>query len=355
MSQQRLTDNMLQEWGTRLFYGMPAKGKKTKGGTLIGAAVGAASQASQTSGASQVSAASVRNLVRSAVRPKAQQVMVKITGGGRGMKAVAAHFRYIGRQGKPEVGGKGQSLQLEDENGNKLTGAKAIEDLQYDWRMAGSYLPDESPRREVFNIMLSMPAGTPPQHVRDAARAFAKETFEGHKYVFVLHEDTNSPHVHLAVRGERNDGHRLNPRKADLQRWRERFAARLQDRGVSAVATRASTRGVTTAPRRIWQARVGSDGRGRSSEGRVDMPRVRSLESVQQSKRNALEAWEHIAKALVSSPDKPDQALALEVVRYVSSEFSIPMPGRAVDRAPTRTSTQAPTRPPTRGGDEPSR
>ena len=344
MSQQRLTDNLLQEWGTRLFYGMPPKGKKTKGGTLIAAAAGAAVPASQAS------VASVRNLVRSAVHPKAQQVMVKITGGGRGMKAVAAHFRYIGRQGKPEVGGKGQSLQLEDENGNKLTGAKAIEDLQYDWRMAGSYLPDESPRREVFNIMLSMPAGTPPEHVRDAARAFAKETFEGHKYVFVLHEDTNSPHVHLAVRGERNDGHRLNPRKADLQRWRERFAARLQDRGVNAVATRASTRGVTTAPRRIWQARVGSDGRGR-----VDMPRGRSIESVQQSKRNALEAWEHIAKALVSSPDKSDQALALEVVRYVSDEFRIPMPGRAVDRAPTRTSTQAPPRSPTRGGDEPSR
>ena len=343
MSQQRLTDNMLQEWGTRLFYGMPAKGKKTRGGTLIGAAVGAASLASQPS---QANVATVRNLVRSAVRPKAQQVMVKITGGGRGMKAVAAHFRYIGRQGKPEVGGKGQSLQLEDESGNKLTGAKAIEDLQYDWRMAGSYLPDESPRREVFNIMLSMPAGTPPEHVRDAARAFANETFEGHKYVFVLHQDTNSPHVHLAVRGERNDGHRLNPRKADLQRWRERFAARLQDRGVNAVATRASTRGVTTAPRRIWQARVGSDGRGR-----VDVPRGRSIESVQQSKRTALEAWEHIAKALVSSPDKSDQALALEVVRYVSSEFSIPMPGRAVDRSPTR----APTRAPTRGGDEPSR
>ena len=37
--------------------------------------------------------------------------MVKITGGGRGMKAIAAHFRYIGRQGKEEVGGKGGPSQ----------------------------------------------------------------------------------------------------------------------------------------------------------------------------------------------------------------------------------------------------
>ncbi len=43
----------------------------------------------------------------------------------------------------------------------------------------------------------------------------------------MLHEDTNSPHVHLAVRVERMDGVRLNPRPTDLRRWRERFAANL--------------------------------------------------------------------------------------------------------------------------------
>ena len=104
---------------------------------------------------------------------------------------------------------------------------KGIEGLQYDWQRAGGFIPDESHRREVFNIVLSMPGGTPADQVRDAAKAFAKETFEGHKYVFALHDDTDSPHVHLAVRAERMDGYRLNPRKADLQRWRERFAARL--------------------------------------------------------------------------------------------------------------------------------
>lgn len=322
MTQKRLADNMLQEWGTRLFYGMPAKGKKTKGGTLIVAAAGAVSL---------VSARTVRGFVRSAVQPRAKQVVVKISGGGKGMKAVAAHFRYIARQGKPEVGGKGKTLELEDERGNKLTGADAIRDLQYDWRMAGSYIPDESHRKEAFNIVLSMPAGTDAKMVLDSVRAFAKETFEGHKYVFVLHDDTDSPHVHLAVRAERNDGHRLNPRKSDLQQWRERFAARLQDRGVSAVATRASTRGVSIAPRPLWQARVGQDGRGR-----VERPRARSAASVDKSRRDALEAWENIAKALVSSPEKSDQALALEVVKYVGREFHVPVKARPIDRSQDR-------------------
>ena len=39
---------------------------------------------------------------------RAPQVMVKVTGGGRGMKAIAAHFRYISKNGR---------LEIEDERG----------------------------------------------------------------------------------------------------------------------------------------------------------------------------------------------------------------------------------------------
>jgi hypothetical protein len=80
LSQPPTVDHMLQEWGTRLFYGTPAKGKKSPEGKLI---VGAATVASTL-----VSAAKVRNFVRMAVRPKAKQVVVKISGGGKGMLAV---------------------------------------------------------------------------------------------------------------------------------------------------------------------------------------------------------------------------------------------------------------------------
>ncbi|WP_245288440.1 hypothetical protein [Bradyrhizobium sp. WSM4349] len=40
-----------------------------------------------------------------------------------------------------------------------------------------------------------------------------------------------------------NDGKRLNPRKADLQAWRERFAGELRLRGIAAEATPRRTRG----------------------------------------------------------------------------------------------------------------
>ena len=294
------TDGMLQEWGTRLFHGMPKKAKRGGGGMAL----------------LLMSAGSVRSQVRAAVRPHAKQVVVKITGGGRGMKAVAAHFRYISRLGKNEVGGKGQTLDMEDENGDKLRGADAVKDLQYDWQIAGGYIPEESNRREAFNMILSMPEGTPGRQVLDAAREFARETFEGHKYVFALHDDTASPHVHLTVRAEGMDGVRLNPRKADLHRWRERFAARLQDQGIDAVATRAATRGMVQAPKQLWRIQAAEQGRERKSR-----PALRKAASVALARTRAIEAWEHVATALATSPEKPDHALAKEVVRYVGQHF----------------------------------
>ena len=85
--------------------------------------------------------------------------------------------------------------------------------------------------------MLSMPRGTDPLMLF-AAREFAKIEFADHRYVMVLHDHQANPHVHLSVKAESKHGQRLNPRKADLHRWRETFAERLRERGIDAEATR---------------------------------------------------------------------------------------------------------------------
>ena len=94
----------------------------------------------------------------------------------------------------------------------------------------GSLIEDTSDRREAFNIMLSMPRGTDPSSVQWAAREFAKAELADHKYVMVLHDHQANPHVHISVRAESRLGRRLNPRKTDLHRWRETFAAKLRER-----------------------------------------------------------------------------------------------------------------------------
>ena len=126
-----------------------------------------------------------------------------------------------------------------------MTGRVGLKDLQQRW--ADDAALDDRRRRDgslSINIILSMPTGTDAIAVKDSARAFAIETFgHNHDYVFVQHLDDKHPHVHLTVQSLGHDGRRLNPRKADLQAWRERFAAELRLRGIAAEATPRRTRG----------------------------------------------------------------------------------------------------------------
>ena len=168
------------------------------------------------------------------------------------MKAIAAHFRYISKNGR---------LEIEDERGQLGLGKEAVRELVDDWRLGGSLIEDVSDRREAFNIMLSMPRGIDALTVQRAAREFAKAELADHKYVMVLHDHQANPHVHLSVRAESMHGKRLNPRKADLQRWREVFAEKLREWGVDAEATRQASRGVTRNYEPLWRLKAREDGR----------------------------------------------------------------------------------------------
>lgn len=133
-------------------------------------------------------AAAIRERIEPTVVRRAPQVMVKVTGGGRGMTAIAAHFRYISKNGR---------LDIEDDRGDTSRGKAALQGLADDWRYGGTFIDDMGDRREAYNIMLSMPRGTDPLAVQRAAREFAKVELADHKYVMVLHDQPSQPaHAH---------------------------------------------------------------------------------------------------------------------------------------------------------------
>ena len=123
-------------------------------------------------------------------------------------------------------------------------GMVAIHELAEDWRFGGSLISGMSQRREALNIMLSLLRGTDAQLLLRAAREFAQAGLPDHKYVMVLHNHQENPHVHLSVLAESKQRRRLNPRKADLQRWRETFAEKLRGCGIDAEASRQASRGL---------------------------------------------------------------------------------------------------------------
>jgi hypothetical protein len=207
-----------------------------------------------------------------------------------------------------------------------------------DWRFGGTLIDDISPRREAFNIMLSMPRGTDPLAVERAAREFAKVELADHKYVMVLHDHQANPHVHISVRTESRHGKRLNPRKADLQRWRETFAEKLRGWGIDAEATRQATRGRTQSDQPLWLVKAREDERLRSdSAGSNTEWSVRA----RTTRVQAAEAWEHVARALAASGDKADRDLAQAIIKFSTDMPAVRMRDRTVrttEIAPASTS-----------------
>jgi len=314
MAQPSNIDDILITWGDRLFYPGNRVVKGTPQPRLPGDTV-------------RLRAAAIRKRIEATVVRRAPQVMVKVTGGGRGMKAIAAHFRYISKNGR---------LEIEDQRGETMRGKDSLRDLADEWRFGGSMIPDDAEpghRREAFNIMLSMPRETDPLVVQRAAREFAKAELADHKYVMVLHDHQANPHVHITVRTESRMGRRLNPRKADLHRWRETFAEKLRERGVAAEATRQATRGTSRNYDPLWRVKAGEDGRLRTNR-----PRTKDSCGALATRAEAVEAWKRLGQALAMSGSSADRDLARSIARFV---VEIPTSARPLPRVPEISRAQA--------------
>jgi hypothetical protein len=306
MPQSPNIDGVLIQWGDRLFY--PGNRiVKTKPQPKLGAS------------AARHRATAIRERIEATVVRRAPQVMVKVTGGGRGMKAIAAHFRYISKNGR---------LDIEDERGETMRGKDTLPELADDWRFGGTLIDDIGDRREAFNIMLSMPRGTDPLTVQRAAREFAKVELADHKYVMVLHDHQANPHVHISVRAESKHGKRLNPRKADLHRWRETFAEKLRGHGVEAEATRQATRGRNRNFDPLWRVKAREDGRLRTSR-----PGTKSSAQARSTRAEAVEAWMQVGRALAVSGDQADRDLARSIATFIR-EMPSTTPSAVPSRAP---------------------
>ena len=290
----------IRRWADKLFYPVSLKGKVPKK-DVTNRKLGATA-AKVISSHARVRAQIVRTTRRS------PEVMVKITnrlGAGKGMAAIRNHLAYISRNGK---------LELETDTGERLSNKSAVADysLEIGSLVRGRPIPEVSHRREAFNIILSMPAGTPPDKVREAASEFLKEEFgDRHRYCFVLHTDTDKPHVHACVlAAPLTKGKRLNPRKADLQRWREGFAEQLRQRGIDANATPRRTRGATHQTQRQSEHHARQRRRLQFVQvaNSVEWPRVYKA---------TLDVWKRLARAMRDAPTQTDWDAANQIEDFV--------------------------------------
>lgn len=265
------------------------------------------------------------------VTSRRPEVMVRITSKCRGASHVSEHLAYTTRNGK---------LIGEDESGQLIIGQRMVRETAMAW-MDGSSINRRRNSRDTCNLVLSMPVGTDPDKLLDAAREFAQKEFGGkHAYVFVLHtKDTDPakkkadhPHVHLTVHSLGFHGQRLNPRKADLQRWREAFAESCRARGIAAEATPRRARGVVkkSIKAAVWHAdrdpksgprSTVQKGKAREAVAAALNPSVAQPgpwdRAIQSRGKQVRETWNNAARALEETATGNAIALAKQIREFV--------------------------------------
>lgn len=305
----RAWDDTFMDWTDELLLGRKYK-KPTRpsGGASSGWSGATVKQRVPPEYPGKRSNADVRARLAGVARAS-KQVMVKITPGkNKTMRNVRDHLVYISREGE-EV--------LRDQDGNEIHDVDAVKDLGWGWQHTGPVMPEEASVRQAFNIMFSMPEGTDERALYAAVRATADVEYAGHQWVMVQHFDEPQVHCHVCVKAEGMDGVRLNPRKADLQRWRERFAYELRERSIEAEATRRAPRLHRERLDKPWAVtRLQERGLPTNPEPASDTASVKA-KKWKDTEQRAASLYGHIIDALNRSDEAADKILAKELADSV--------------------------------------
>ena len=301
-------DLKLDEWGSRLFNVSTETLPRPRSNRNVRLSSAKHVSTGGRLSTSQARATYVRQKLEAMVR-RAPQVVVKLVRAPKGMKGISNNLTYISRDGQ---------LEIEDQDGQVIQGKEAVADLKDEWRDGGMPILADSTMRDAFHLVLSMPTRTDPLSVQRAARDFATREFAGFQYAMVLHtfetdpdpHPSPHPHVHLTVKAAGLDGVRLNPRKADLQRWREGFAEALREHGIEATTTSRLHR--TNQER--WTVRHLNK---ETANGKT-LERLKRTTRRHGRAQEVMRNYEQVMRALARSDRGEDRQLAADLVRYLS-------------------------------------
>jgi hypothetical protein len=128
--------------------------------------------------------------------------------------------------------------------------------------------------RDVLHIVFSARAGTDRARFDAAVATMMGREFAGHRYLVGRHDDKGHVHVHAILLARNADGKKIDPKIADLARWREAMAQAAREHGIAMVATR---RHELAAGRPFTHAHAAVTDRGVATEAtrtRVDVKRA---------------------------------------------------------------------------------
>lgn len=168
---------------------------------------------------------------------KQTEVVIKITGSSKNFGSLKAHLKYISRNGELEIENSDENIFFgKDDLKNMSNSFNEIIEIPTENEIRNNSLKE---KREVLHFVFSMKDynDAPLKKIKEASIKTMKEIYPNNYFVIAMHNDTDNPHCHIAVKVRDKNGKRINPKKSDLAYMRAIFAKELRALKIDATAT----------------------------------------------------------------------------------------------------------------------
>ena len=255
----------------------------------------------------------------------------RFTGYGNGVEYGAAKLRNLVEDYKGDV---------RDNNGRVVSDLRTAGDLvQKRWR----HELHSRKSRDVMHVIMSAKAGTDVQAFEGSVRDFLAAQFEGHRYIFAMHDPFSDPkemgqggkrphiHAHAIIAMRSDAGDRVETSPQVFRQWRELMAEKAREYGIAMEMTDrrefanapAYTRNQVRPVNR--EGRTEHEGTSAAAQSRYDAKRS-GRHSVARSARSreytvkVTQSWEKLAMA---SGDRQISAYANQQINIILSTINV--------------------------------
>lgn len=143
---------------------------------------------------------------------KQTEVVIKITGSSKNFGSLKAHLKYISRNGELEIENSDENIFFgKDDLKNMSNSFNEIIEIPTENEIRNNSLKE---KREVLHFVFSMKDynDAPLKKIKEASIKTMQKIYPNNYFVIAMHNDTDNPHCHIAVKVRDKNGKRINPK-----------------------------------------------------------------------------------------------------------------------------------------------
>jgi len=160
-----------------------------------------------------------------------KQAVLVVSSFGKSNAQSSAYVDYMTQE---------NNTPLFDKDGAKIDHEQGLDNIK-------SWVEDTKKRkgtnRYTLHLILQSEPSANEEKAKNGMEDFLKKEFRKNDYMYVLHTDKESPHVHATIKMQGEDKKKIQATKSDLRRWRDSYAKSMREHGFFYTATSRASRG----------------------------------------------------------------------------------------------------------------